>query len=456
MNRNNSSVFGSFRDPSGFVFEDNGKLLRQINQTFAKHFEKLLSSGLYRQLVERDQLIPHTDVKDFSLRKGAYKIIKPQKIKFLSYPYEWSFGQLQDAALLTLEIQKTALRFGMSLKDASAFNIQFENNQPILIDTLSFEAYQAGSPWIAYRQFCEHFLGPLSLMSYSDVRLAQLMKTYIHGIPLDFVSKLLPHKSYLNIGIVTHIHFHAKSQQSHMLQDGKRTATLSLNSLYGLIDNLYETTKNLTQRQSTSAWHNYYDVHSYSAESFSSKKKIVEKIVKQKNVNVVWDFGSNTGIFSQLVSPYVRQVIAFDHDYGVTHQNYLLQKKYHSSIFPLVMDITNPSSDMGWAQTERMGLLRRGKADLILALALLHHLVIGAGIPFAQVADYFSQVAKMLVIEFIPKEDLQVQQMLSHRSDVFNDYSETQFLKTFSHYFRFESQHKIAESKRVIYTFNSL
>jgi len=190
MSNRDQRLGASFRDPSGFLFSRQGVLYRQVNQIYAEHCDRLMSSDLYARLIKAGLLIPHEEVnvepEEPSL---AYKVIKPEPVRFISYPYEWSFSQLKDAALATLAIQMRALESGMVLKDASAYNIQFHHGKPMLIDTLSFEIYHEGDPWVAYRQFCQHFLAPLSLMANKDVRLGQLMRIYIDGIPLDLASR---------------------------------------------------------------------------------------------------------------------------------------------------------------------------------------------------------------------------------------------------------------------------
>ncbi len=206
----------SFRDPSGFLFSHEGVLYRQVNQAYAADFSRLMDSGLYDKLIKAGLLIPHfeSDIKP-PQPELAYKVIRPEGVPFISYPYEWSFGELKDAALATLSIQKRALKMGMTLKDASAYNIQFHQGRPVLIDTLSFEIYKEGEPWVAYRQFCQHFLAPLALMAYRDIRLSQLMRVYIDGIPLDLASELLPMRTRFNLGLATHIHLHASAQKRY-------------------------------------------------------------------------------------------------------------------------------------------------------------------------------------------------------------------------------------------------
>ncbi|MCL4823372.1 MAG: hypothetical protein KJZ57_04050, partial [Anaerolineales bacterium] len=212
MPQTSDSLAASFRDPGGFLFSRGGILYRQVNRAGADDYTRFMESGLYEKLVKAGLLIPHAEVDEPPAEAAlSFKILRPERAPFISYPYEWSFSQLKDAALATLSIQKRALKLGMSLKDASAYNIQFIHGRPMLIDTLSFEVYREGRPWDAYRQFCQHFLAPLALMSRVDVRLGQLLRVHIDGLPLDLASRLLPASTRLDFGLLTHIHIHAFS-----------------------------------------------------------------------------------------------------------------------------------------------------------------------------------------------------------------------------------------------------
>ena len=206
----------SFRDPDGFLFLHDGCVYRQVNKIFKSSFEQFLESGLYEALVDKRYLLPHIDVTDSVIprRSDCFKLILPQQLAFISYPYEWSFSQLKDAALLTLRIQMIALKYGFSLKDASAYNVQFQDGKPIFIDTLSFEPYIEGTPWSGYQQFCRHFLAPLALMSYVDIDLSKLLISHIDGIPLQLASKLLPLRTHFNYSMQVHLHLHAKMQKN--------------------------------------------------------------------------------------------------------------------------------------------------------------------------------------------------------------------------------------------------
>lgn len=447
----------SFRDPSGRVFFKDNKVFRQVNKSYKDNYELLINSGLYQKLVDKKLLLPHKKTKKifYPNDSSVYLFLTTDKIPFVSYPYEWSFSQLADAALLTLEIQKQALSFGLSLKDASAYNIQFYYGQPIFIDILSFEKLNANKPWVAYRQFCQHFLAPLALMSIVDVRLRRLLRTYIDGIPLDLTSRLLPKRTYLNFSLLTHIHFHAKKQQEFDQQNKKITKKLMFGraALMGIVDSLERSILKLRWRQKKSEWINYYFSTNYTPASFSAKKKLIKKIIRQTNPKLVWDLGANTGEFSCLASQQNILTVAFDSDPLVIERNYLQIKEQKDQwLLPLILDLSNPSPSLGWANQERESLINRGPADLVMALALIHHLVISNNIPLKNVADFFSRICqRFLIIEFVPKEDSQIKRMLSNREDIFLDYQIKTFEKIFSVDFKIINRYYVSGSKRTIY-----
>ncbi|MFQ5923670.1 MAG: SAM-dependent methyltransferase, partial [Anaerolineales bacterium] len=213
-----------------------------MNQVYAEDYEALLGSGLYAALIARDMLLPHEEREIPAARpERAYKVIEPQPLDFISYPYEWCFSQLKDAALLTLAAQRVAIEHDMSLKDASAFNVQFHLGRPLLMDTLSFEKLKEGEPWVAYRQFCQHFLAPLALMAYVDIELGKLMRVHIGGVPLSLASRMLPLRSRFRFSLLVHIHWHASAQRRYAGKDRSasvRARRMNRNALLGLVDSL--------------------------------------------------------------------------------------------------------------------------------------------------------------------------------------------------------------------------
>jgi hypothetical protein len=446
----------SFRDPSGFLFTRDGVLYRQVNQVYAGDYSRLMESGLYEKLVKAGLLVPHTEVDVLPADPATtFKIIRPERIAFISYPYEWAFSQLKDAALTTLSLQKRALKAGMSLKDASAYNIQFRNGKATLIDTLSFERYEVGMPWVAYRQFCQQFLAPLALMAKVDIRLGQLLRVYIDGIPLDLASRLLPARTHLNFGLLTHIHLHASAQRRYAgraVPQPQQGRGMSKQSMVGLIESLENTIKKLAWKPQKTEWGNYYEITNYSDAAFEHKKKLVSEWTARVNPDQVWDLGANTGVFSRLASERGIPTIAFDIDPAAVEQNYLLVKtSKEQNILPLVLDLTNPSPAIGWHNRERESFTQRAPAGMIFALALIHHLAISNNVPLPQLADFFFDIGKWLVIEFIPKSDSQVQRLLASRLDIFETYNRQTFETVFSQRFDIQEALQVQDSERFIY-----
>lgn len=449
----------SFRDPAGFLFTLDSVLYRQVNQSYRNNFDHLLNSGLYERLVKSRALVAHQPAAGIPspAPELAYQIIQPERIPFISYPYEWSFSQLKDAALLTLSIQKKALDAGMALKDASAYNIQFRGSRPVLIDTLSFEIYVEGQPWVAYRQFCQHFLAPLALMALSDVRLNQLSRVYIDGVPLDLAARLLPWQSRLNFGLGMHIHTHAGAQKRYAgeavrASNAAAGRNMSKMALLGLIDNLENTIRKLDWKPQGTEWGDYYTATNYTTEGFEQKRELVRTFLARIQPRTVWDLGANTAEFSQLAAEQGAYTIAWDIDPAAVEKAYRAAKKAKSAaLLPLVQDLTNPSPALGWHHQERMSLSERAPVDVVLALALVHHLAISNNLPLSSLAAMFAQTSRWLIIEFVPKEDSQVQRLLASREDIFPAYHRTGFEDAFRQYFTIHEAVDIPSTRRTLY-----
>lgn len=424
----------SWRDPSGFIFKREGTIYRQVNTSYKEHYELLNSSGLYKGLVEANLLLPHQEVNDVPmLSSDGYKIIKPIQLYCISYPYEWCFSQLKAAAVTTLQIQQTALQYGLTLKDASTYNIQFHNGKPIFIDSLSFERYQEGKPWIAYKQFCEHFLAPLALMSMRDVRLGQLLRTNLDGIPLNMASVLLPKYSWLRPSLFMHLHVHARFQRTYQGKPGVSNRSISKVSQVALLNNLLSAIRSLKLRLRRSTWSDYYANTNYSSKAFAAKLSIIGEFIEQTQPRLVWDLGASTGECARIATGRDITTVAWDGDHYAVEKNYLKSRRrgdHHMT--PLVLDLTNPSPAIGWANQERMSLMQRGPVDLVMALALVHHLAITNNVPLDNIARLLNKLGKFLIIEFIPKGDSNVQRLLSSRQDIFKDYTKQSFEAAFA------------------------
>jgi hypothetical protein len=449
------AIGASFRDPSGFIFEHGGTLYRQVNRVYAADYDRLMSSGLYAELTGKGLLLPHQEVDEpVAHPEESHRTLRPERLDFVSYPYEWSFSQLKDAALTTLRIQRAALRHDMVLRDASAYNVQFQAGRPVFIDTLSFGRYEEGAPWVGYRQFCQHFLAPLALASHCDVRLLQLLRVHIDGIPLDLARKLLPARAWLNVHLLLHIRVHARYQRRYAgdTDTASKVRPMSKAALTNLIRALESATKALAWKAEGTEWAEYYDGDSYAAGAAARKHAIVGEYLDEIRPREVWDLGANTGVFSRIAASRGIRTLAFDVDPACVDRNYRQARdEGEARLLPLLLDLTNPSPALGWAGEERGSLVDRRCADAVMALALIHHLAITNNVPLGRIAEFLGRLAPDLIIEFVPKADPKVAVLLATREDVFPHYTEAGFEQAFCGVFDIERKAALEGSERTLY-----
>lgn len=538
MNR----ISGSFRDPDGFVFENQGRIFRFLTGQGITSYEMLMNSGLYKKLREKNRILtfeksseifnssfmenirssseefsdapqysnanyPRNDAeysmnikekKNPSIQTHrAFEILETEKLDFVSYPYEWSFSQLKDAALLTLAVQQDAMKFDMSLKDAVGFNVQFHRGRPVFIDLPSLEPLREGEPWHPYRQFISHFIGPLLLISRVDWRFNLDLTHFIDGLPLDYISRLLPMSTWLSPSCLIHIHWHARmiaryektknpvrtektkdfaqlektkdSAQSEKTKDfaqsektkdsdqsEKKSAVFTKRNLENLIDSLLSFVKGIAPPKMTTEWDDYYNDTNYDATAFAEKKKLVAKIIAELAPGTTIDLGANRGDFSRIAAEHSQLVLAPDRDPNAVECNYLtIRRQKEEKIFPFLLDLCSPTPAIGWRNSERQGIFERLHGDLVLALALIHHLCIGNNVPLQSVAEMFRQMAPSLLLEFVPKEDGQVQRLLRSRDDIFPNYSLNHCLTEFGKFYPHHRILPIPSSQRVLILFEN-
>ena len=451
----------SFRDPCGFVYDDGSHIYRTVTQTYAKEWDKFQDNGFLTTLFDRGLLPFEKITEEIPIELNSCSeniaILKVRRLPFISYPYEWAFSQLKEAALLTLDMHEAALEKGFILKDASAYNIQFFEGKPVFIDHLSFEIWKEGQPWQAYGQFCQHFLAPLALMAKKDIRLGRLSQNYIDGIPLDLTSSLLPGMTKFSLGLAMHIHLHATMRQRYA--DTRKSAEkaknehITIKKMLDIAHSLRDTVNNLELSKKTTEWGEYYSDTNYSEEARIHKEKIVTEIASKYPGHMAIDLGANTGIFSRLLSPYFDIVISPDGDHSAVEIHWT--KERVPNILPLLIDFSSPSAYIGFGNIERQSFTNRCNANFITVLALCHHLRFTFGIPFKQQIEWFKNLLidqGILLIEFIPKNDSQVQRLLAARDDIFDDYNEDNFLRICEKLnLTIINQFKINESHRSIY-----
>jgi 2-polyprenyl-3-methyl-5-hydroxy-6-metoxy-1,4-benzoquinol methylase len=433
----------SYRDPSGFLFYQDGILFRQVNRRFAEAFEQFERSGLSKHLTGKGLLTQYEIINEnLSGSDDWYLTIKPEPISFISYPYEWCFGMLKDAALATLEIAFEALSFNMMLKDASAYNLQWHDGRMQFIDTLSFEPYNEQKPWIAYRQFCEHFLAPL--LSYPD------------GIPLALTKKLLPAKSKLNLHVYLHLHLQAKLSQKPLRSNAEQ-AGFSKKKMMQLLKSLQQSVQSFSLDKSSGVWSAYYNEAAQRPDYLEQKKKIVAAWVSNLTLQTAFDAGANEGEFSRLLAEKGIRTISADFDHHAINKLYgKIKTENIRNIHPIILDLGSPSPAIGVNNLERPALSERLHCDLVLALAVLHHLAIGRNIGFEKIATMFALLGKKLIVEFVPKDDEKIVLMLQHKPDVYDWYSKEEFLAAFCHCYKIVAEERIAASGRALFLMQAI
>jgi SAM-dependent methyltransferase len=446
---------GSYRDPSGYVFERSGTLYRCVRYSYAEDYDALLSTGLYRELADAGLLVAHEEAASVNAGVAdAYRVLRPERVPFISYPYEWCFGQLRAAALCTLAIQRRALAHGMVLKDSSAYNVQFRGALPVFIDSLSFQRYRPGVPWVAYRQFCEHFLAPLVLIARVDPTLGRILRIHLDGIPLDVTARVLGGRAFRSWGSLVHILLHGRSVRRHAGATAARVrkAAVSAASLRGLIDDLERCVRACDWTPGRTEWAEYDRTHGYSTDAQTAKRQLVTDYLRRSGAQVVWDLGANTGEYSRLALDTAARAVAFDADVAAVERNYRRQAEVGDTrLLPLVMDLTDPSPALGFNLRERLSLAERGPADVVLALALIHHLGLGKNVPFALMAESLAQLGRFLIIEFVPKHDPQAQRLLAAREDVFTDYTLEVFERSFGVWYRRLDRQPVPGTDRILF-----
>jgi ribosomal protein L11 methylase PrmA len=443
----------SYKDPSGFVFGWNGLYYRHVDQSYSADYDRLMQSGLYKALTDKKLLIPHEEINENPCGlPNWYKTLLPLQLQSISHASEWTPGQLRDAALLILKTMSISIEHGMILKDATPFNIQFVGGRPTLIDTLSFEKYDTTRPWIAYRQFCECFLFPLYLNHYLKNGTEKIYAAYPNGIPALVTAKILPVKSFLNTGVFLHVYLQSRLSKNINTPDQQKPE-FTEKKLKDILRNLESIVKGLqTGKILYSDWSGYYNNNILSTTYLENKEKIFVEFINAIPFHSALDLGANNGRFSLLLAEQKAEVVAVDADWqSVAHLYSTIKEKNIPNILPLCVDIANPTPATGFQHAERASFSERMQSDLVVALALVHHLVFSNNIPLPGVATCLASLTKeYLLVEFILAEDEKVTELLRHK-DRHHPYNIQVFEDSFKPWFCIEKKRKIEGSDRVLY-----
>ncbi|MBF4985808.1 class I SAM-dependent methyltransferase [Nonlabens mediterrranea] len=445
----------SYRDPSGFIYQDNGEYFRQINPSYFKEYHAIKNSNVYNQLWKKNWLIYHEEISVTSDKIT----LKPTQLNFLTYPYEWSFTAYKHAAQLTLRMQMFLLEKGFSLKDASAFNITFNNGKAVFIDTLSIEKYRDKEPWKGLKQFNEHFFAPLLLAQQHGSYYLKTLQHRINGFPLDEAAKLLSWKTKLSPTIYSHIYYLGKQKNDSIGEISTSIPSKGLDkvSQIKMLKALEMYISKMSLKENTE-WSAYYKQTNYIDQAFTYKKDLIKNWNSTLNTEKIIDLGGNNGTFSKIVLPDANQVIVSDIDQSAIDDCYISNiKNKETQIIPMVTDLMQPAASIGFNNEERDSFVSRVQSfspDLSMALALIHHLTLSGNVPFEMSASFFKSLSTYLIIEFPDRQDSWVQFILKSKRDaieLFNDYNLTNFENSYKKHYSIIKKEAIKGSHRTLY-----
>ena len=454
---------GSFRDRDGRVYRVGGRIVRGVSAGALADFKKLRSKPCYERLLAQGQLIgcellqPDAVPLPPEERARWAGFIEHQRVPVVSYPYEWTFGMLRDAALLQMDLVEAAIHDDMTLKDATPYNVQFMSGRPVFIDVASFETLQAGSPWAGYRQFCELFLFPLMLQAYRNIAFQPLLRGSIDGVSVQTAARLFGVLDRLRRGVLTHVWLQSKLDRKYggTRQDVRnelKSAGFHKELILANVRRLRKLVAGLQWQGEGSEWGAYHASHNYSAGDHALKEDFIDNCVAESGAACVWDIGCNTGQFSKIAARHAGQVVAMDLDHFAVDCLYQeIRSGGAGNILTLVQNIADPSPNWGWRNRERSDLATRSRPDLILCLALIHHVVISANVPLDEFIDWLAGLTGHLVIEYVSRKDDKVKALLRNKEDKYSDYSRERLEQALRRHFAIRRQQTLESGNRFLY-----
>lgn len=453
---------GSFRDPAGRIFHKSNRVFRHIYEQGKNRIDfiqnnKILDISIKENFLIESELINDETKKDLNLNCNSI-YFEHKKIPYISYPYEWSFFQLKEAALHHLNFHIFLLEHKATLIDASAYNIQFIGTKPVFIDLLSIREYVEGELWFGHKQFCENFLNPLILSSYKGINFNNWFKGNLEGILTEDLNNILSWKDKLSYNVFFHVYLLNKFENKYKVQNKKIDLKLKKNfpkkNFISLLKQMRNFINKLEPKKKTTVWENYSEKNTYTDLSKKQKSDIVKKFIEKSNILSLADLGCNDGYFSKVaLENGCKNVVGFDFDINSINRAFK-KNKNQESFLPLYFDATNPSSNIGWNESERKCFSERFKFDGVIALAFLHHLVIAKNILLEEAINWILNIAPSGLLEFVPKNDDTVKKMLQFKGDIFPDYNQKNFELYLTQKAKIISKTKLDDSDRIIYQFS--
>ena len=434
---------GSFKDPSGRVYRlhepDGTRVVRGLNDDAAATIEMLLSEPFFQRLVADGDIAKTTLLSNDDpaaarvIEMGWAAAVEHEAVEFVTWPYEWPFSMLKDAALLQLRLLDTAVRNGWMLKDATPFNIQWIGARPLFTDVPSFVPWEDSEYWRGYRQFCSTFLAPLMLTAHLGIPFQPLLRSRLDGIPPEEAAKFFYGLRRFKRGVLSHVWFPAKAEGRMRSRGADAQGSVSKRrqprvTLLALLDNLTRLVDRLSYGPASSDWSQYSETHSYEDEDFERKKSFVDRHASARRPRLLWDLGANTGTFSRIAARHSETVIAVDGDQDAVDLLYReVREEEEPNVVPLVMDLANLSPGQGWAGQERAAFDQRGSPDMVLCLALVHHMRVSANVPLSLYVEWLGSLDATVILEFVGRDDEMFRRLVENKTEDYPDYTPEQF-----------------------------
>lgn len=445
---------GSFRDPDSRVFLRDGRVLRGLSARGAAEWRAVSQTKFFQKAMSDGRVVR---TSEDAAEPPWEAVLVHERLPLISYPYEWGFAMLQDAALLTLDLQLEALAEGFTLKDGSAYNVQFLGTKPVFMDIGSFERLAPGAVWGGYRQFCEQFLYPLMLRSYRNLPFAPWLRGKLDGVAAEDAARLLGWRGALKPGVFSHVILQGRMQTLHAAESGDlrgeiRQAGFGAELLAAGLSRLRRLVAGLRWEPSASAWSEYGRGEHYADIDLVRKETFVRETLGKQTRALAWDLGANRGDYSRILAETTRTVAAIDSD-PVTHERLYrgLRGTSNPIILPLCINLADASPGMGWRGAERRRLEERGRPEFLIALAVLHHLRLSAGIPTAELIDWLASLGAQSIVEFVAKDDPAAHRLLARKDDRYEDWTAPAFESLLGERFTISRREELAGGRRVLY-----
>ena len=469
----------SFRDPANRVFYAGDLVLRGLGPGAVEDWEALAGTNFFPAMVAAGKICRTEPVDPARLADpapaaadlaGWATVLRHERIPYVSYPYEWSFAMLRDAALLHLEMLLAALDEGITTKDGSAYNLQWRGVAPLFIDVGSFARLRDGEPWAGYRQFCQTMLYPLLLQAHLDVGFQPWLRAQIDGIEPGQLRRLFGGLRRFKAGVFKHVHLHDAVQArfsgttTESARADLRAAGFSRELTVATVRALAKLVRRLDWQPPATGWTDYRATCTYSDDDRARKGEFVTRALKAAGeleaarasggaMGLVLDLGANDGAYARLAAEHARYVVAVESDPAVVDRLYRqLRDERQERILPLIMDLANPSPGLGWRGRERAAFDQRPTADAVLALALVHHLAIGRNVPLPEVLDWLAGLGRRLVVEFVDPTDPMARRLLANKpAGLFPDYHREAFERLLAERFTVEAREELPSGTRTLY-----